>query len=371
MTFVPRQVFPKYLIPLSNFKGHHQKALTRFGHLAPQIDVVLEVRDCRAPVSTTNHLFDKILARKSKIILYSKKDLGEIKQHVLDKWHVKELCLFIDCRDRSDIKKVLKILRQKYSELIPPPPLGMRAMIIGMPNVGKSTLVNTLRQVGHKTIDTESAAIRKVAQTGGQPGVTRNTSEIIRVSKDPNVLVYDTPGVFLPTVKDVETMLSLAIVGCVPPAYIDPVIQADYLLFLLNLQDPAGIAYDEYLDHPTNSINELLFHFAKSKQRLSLLGNGTGFDETAAALMWVDQWRKGKFSKPDKRSRFLELPSILASQGLDLKQMIKLEKERVDSMDICRKISDISGSGGIGRLKNANRTAKDRQYDLRNQLFKL
>ena len=78
-----------------------------------------------------------------------------------------------------------------------PPPLGLRTMIIGMPNVGKSSLVNTLRYVGLS--DGENAVstkIRKVARTGGQPGVTRSTSEIIRLSRDPEIMVYDTPGVF-------------------------------------------------------------------------------------------------------------------------------------------------------------------------------
>ena len=50
MSFVPRKVFPNYNIPLNNFKGHHQKALSKFGHLAPQLDMVIEVRDCRAPL---------------------------------------------------------------------------------------------------------------------------------------------------------------------------------------------------------------------------------------------------------------------------------------------------------------------------------
>ena len=73
-------------------------------------------------------------------------------------------------------------------------------MIIGMPNVGKSTLVNTLRSVGYIALpgDRVSTKKSKVAKTGGQPGVTRNTSEIIRLSKDPDILVYDTPGVFSP-----------------------------------------------------------------------------------------------------------------------------------------------------------------------------
>lgn len=370
MSFIPRRVFPQYQIPLSNFKGHHQKALTKFGHLAPQIDVILEVRDCRAPVSTTNMLFDKVLARKDKIILYSKKDLLRIKQLVLDKWHKNESYLFIDCRDRKDIGKVLTLIREKYGEMYPKPPLGMRAMIIGMPNVGKSTLVNTLRQVGRRA---ENNSNKKVAITGGQPGVTRSTSEIIRISDDPNILVYDTPGVFLPSVKDSETMLSLALAGCVPPAYIDPVILADYLLFLLNLQDPSGSLYREYTDKPTNSIDELLYSYARVNNKLSPAGDSLKFDENAMALLWVDKWRQGKHLKRGngtKASGFLELPAILDSQGAELKQMFAAERDRVAGMAVSQKITDSLGEDGTGRSKHRQRTAKDRAYDLRNQLFK-
>lgn len=370
MSFIPRRVFPQYQIPLSNFKGHHQKALTKFGHLAPQIDVILEVRDCRAPVSTTNMLFDKVLARKDKIVLYSKKDLLRIKQLVLDKWHKNESYLFIDCRDRKDIGKVLTLLREKYGEMYPKPPLGMRAMIIGMPNVGKSTLVNTLRQAGRRADKNNN---KKVAITGGQPGVTRSTSEIIRISDDPNILVYDTPGVFLPSVKDSETMLSLALAGCVPPAYIDPVILADYLLFLLNLQDPTGSLYGEYTNKPTNSIHELLYNYARVNKKLSTAGDGHQFDETAMALLWADLWRQGKRLKRGngaKTSGFLELPAILDSQGTELKQMFAAERDRVAGMAVSKRITDSLGEDGTGRSKHRQRTAKDRAYDLRNQLFK-
>ncbi|WPK23980.1 hypothetical protein PUMCH_001232 [Australozyma saopauloensis] len=366
-SFVPRTVFPEYNLTLSNFKGHHQKALTKFGHLAPQIDLILEVRDSRAPISTTNVLFDKVLARKQKIVLYSKKDLSVVKPHLLKKWHENEKFLFVDARSRRDAKRVLEALKEHVELLSPPPPLGLRTMIIGMPNVGKSTLVNTLREEGYsskgpKTISTKQ---KKVARTGGQPGVTRNTSEIIRLSRDPDVLVYDTPGVFLPTVKDSKTMLALGLVGCLHTSFIDPVIQADYLLYVLNLQDPSGQLYSEYIKFPTNDINELLYHIAKSRKKLRPDGS---FDELGMSIHFVNVWRQGK----DSRYRGLfDESAILESDSDEIKLLKREELSRVEATSVHQRIAGSLGHDGTGMSKDRKRTAKDREADLKNQLFKL
>lgn len=367
MSFVPRSVFPEYLLPLSNFKGHHQKALTKFGHLAPQVDLVLEVRDSRAPISTTNVLFDRVLARKQKIILYSKKDLSILKPILLKKWHGEEKFLFVDTRSKNDAKRILSAIEDHYKAMSPPPPLGLRTMIIGMPNVGKSTLVNTLRSVGYTSQLPEaiSTKTRKVAKTGGQPGVTRNTSEIIRLSKDPDILVYDTPGVFLPTVKDGETMLALGLVGCVHTSFIDPVIQADYLLYVLNLQDPTGGQYKEYLNHPTNSIEELLQGIAHSRNKLRKDGT---YDELGMSTFWVNMWRQGKSSK---HKGLFDKDAIVETDASDIKNKLKEEQARVKATTVHGRITNSLGEDGTGLSNNRKRTAKDREYDLRNQLFKL
>lgn len=370
MSFIPRRIFPDFNIPLSNFKGHHQKALTKFGHLAPQIDMVLEVRDSRAPVATTNVLFDRVLANKPKLILYSKKDLSVLKTEMLDRWHkaTNEQYMFIDCRNKRDASLIIDVLRNKYDAMHPRPPLGLRLMIIGMPNVGKSSLVNTLRAVGYtsKLPDmVSSKKTRKVARTGGQPGVTRATSEIIRLSEDPDILVYDTPGVFLPTVKDTQTMLALGLVGCVHTSFIDPVIQADYLLFLLNLQDPSGGKYKEYIDHPTNNINELLYHIAKT--RGTLKPNGW-YDEIGLANHWILLWKQGKGSQ---YKGLFEIETIVETNGKELQQLFLAERERLRATSLGEKITDKLGEDGTGRSKQRKRTAKDREMDSKNLLFKL
>lgn len=368
MSFVPRTSFPDYRLTLASFKGHHQKALTRFGHLAPQIDLILEVRDSRAPVSTTNVLFDRVLARKQKIILYSKKDLSIMKPALLKKWHGDEKFLFVDTRSNKDAQRILDAVAEFYGQMYPPPPLGLRAMIIGMPNVGKSTLVNTLRSVGYSSqlpAGISSKKTKKVARTGGQPGVTRNTSEIIRLSRNPDLLVYDTPGVFLPTVKDAETMLALGLVGCINGSLVDPVIQADYLLYVLNLQNSKGAGYSEFMDHPTNNIQELLYHVAKKRAKLALNGS---YDEVGMAQHWTNMWTQGKLRK---FKGLFDVPAIQEVTSGEMKLTIENELTRLKDSKVHDRIVSSLGDDGTGLSKSRNRTAKDREFDIRNQLFKL
>ncbi|CAI5756028.1 unnamed protein product [Candida verbasci] len=355
--FIPRSIFPDYNISLSHFKGHQQKALVKLGHLMPQIDLLLEIRDSRAPISTINQLFNKISPNKQKLILYSKKDLSILNKSLLDKWHSfrNEQYMFVDCRSKNDSKRIIKTITNLYNSMESPPPLGLRLMIIGFPNVGKSTLVNTLRNVG-----LNNNQFRKVARTGGAPGITKSTSEIIRISHDPEIMIYDTPGIFIPSVKDIDTMLSLSLVGCISESFIDPVIQADYLLYLLNLQDESGCKYNEYLSYPTNDIYELLYNIAKS--RGGLKKDGT-YDELGTALHWLNLWKQGK---SNQYKGVFDISVIKEMNTQDLKKINDDEIERLNETKVSQRLDK-----SFGGDKRRNRTAKDRQYDMRNRLFKL
>lgn len=120
------------------------------------------------------------------------------------------------------------------------------------------------------------------SKTGGLAGVTRGISTEIRVSTNPSVFIYDSPGVFVPYVKDEKAMISLAITGAMRTSIVDPIIQADYLLYRLNRMEKGGHRlYKKYIDHPTNDIEELLRNIWKNE--LKPKQRGGGLNETGAA----------------------------------------------------------------------------------------
>ena len=295
--FVPRRVFPSLdSLPRAYFLGHHKAGLDSMKGMLSRIDLVIECRDHRIPLTSRNPLFEESLGGRERLVVYTKKDLvgngqsgdweRERKQErLIEDWQAPTPVLFTDHKEKRLVRKVLDFARTHAAAR--DSLTGSQLMVVGMPNVGKSSLLNALRSLGvHKG---------KAATTGAQPGVTRKIGtsvKIIEGTEDTEaVYLADTPGVFVPYVPDPEAMLKLALCGSVKDSVISLTILADYLLFQLNRYDPR--AYQEYCE-PTNDVAEFIHSVAMKTGRLQ---KGGSPNEEATALWIIQRWRTGHLGK--------------------------------------------------------------------------
>ncbi|TDZ60662.1 Mitochondrial GTPase 1 [Colletotrichum trifolii] len=303
-SFVPRQTFSvSDSIPRSYYLGHHHAALRDIQKRLSDVGLVLECRDYRVPITSWNPVLDLAVAGRERIIVYTHHDLGSDtsssieralrqfhKSHVPSAGGTTKL-VFWRKDQPSATKQLLSEIRSvaRHVDII----AGMRALVVGMPNVGKSTLLNKLRAHGMRKSNT-------VARVGAQPGVTRKLSSPVRILESEadggvglgeGVFVLDTPGVFVPYVSAAEDMVKLALVGSVKDDRIPMEILADYLLFRMNLFDPR--IYAKY-SAPTNEVNEFLGAVARATGKLK----GGGEENAEGAAEWiVKQWRVGNLGK--------------------------------------------------------------------------
>lgn len=185
---------------------------------------------------------------------------------------------------RNYMVPLLKKLRKALSGCGPVNPFtGMRMLVVGLPNSGKSSLINGLRSatvpVGKNA---EKRKAVKVAASGSQPGVTRRIGGPVHLFNHSGpVYLFDTPGVFLPHVSDAETMVKLALCGTVKDSIISRTTLVDYILFRTNLLKPSW--YSRFCK-PTNDVNEFLNRVA-TKSGCLLRGGVPDRDGACSRIM--------------------------------------------------------------------------------------
>ncbi|XAR68498.1 hypothetical protein NMG60_11003637 [Bertholletia excelsa] len=215
------------------FPGHMAAATRAIRNRLKLSDLVIEVRDARIPLSSANADLQPMLAGKRRVIALNKKDLAN--PNIMHKWInyfdlCKTDCLPINAHSRGSVKKLLDLVEFKLKELISREPT-LLVMVVGVPNVGKSALINSIHQIAASRFPVQERIKR--ARVGPLPGVTQDIAGF-KIANKPSIYVLDTPGVLVPSIPDIETGLKLALAGSVKDSVVGEERIAKYLLAVLN-----------------------------------------------------------------------------------------------------------------------------------------
>ncbi len=265
------------------YPGHMKKTIDSLKASLKLVDVVLEIVDARIPIASRNPLIDEILGNKPRVVLLNKMDLGdeEANQSWVNYFRSKGYeSILIDSVQSINLKKIetvsRKLLQDKFKKLQEKnlSSKRIRAMIVGVPNVGKSTLINRI-------------AGRKSAKVGNKPGVTKQ-NQWIKAGKDFELL--DTPGVLWPKFENEKIGLNLAFTGAIKDEIMDSENLAFKLIERLNEMNPKIL--EERYKIQTQGKSNLQIMEDIAKKRGCLLKGGD-FDYEKVAKIILDEFRKG------------------------------------------------------------------------------
>ena len=260
------------------------------------VDLVIEIADARIPVSSRNPDIDTLISGKRRVLIFGKYDLADpvrtksFLDGVNDK-NANNNAIAIDLRNRKDTDKLNGIIREVCREkvehdrkrgIINRP---VKAMVLGIPNVGKSTLINAM-------------AGKSSAKVGNKPGVTKGKQWI---SIGSNMLLLDTPGILWPKFEDRKAGIRLALIGSMPDDLFDRT-ELAYVLtrYLMNnyfgaIEKRYSMDIDlknRFSEHPGNEeLSEIMGLLAAGK---GLLKKGGEPDTDRAAAVLLDDFRSGK-----------------------------------------------------------------------------
>ena len=280
------------------YPGHMTKAKRMMQENMKLIDIMIELVDARIPLSSRNPDIDQLAANKSRLILLNKTDMAD--ERVTAQWeeYFKEKGFYVartNARSGKGVKGTQAIVMDACKEKlerdrkrgIKNRPI--RAMIAGIPNVGKSTFINSL--VG-----------KACTKTGNKPGVTKG-KQWIRLNK--SVELLDTPGILWPKFEDQRVGLLLAFIGSINDEILNKDELALELLKLLQEHYP-DVLKDRYKIDESSEEN-LLIQVAKVR---GCLAKGGEPDYSRAAALVIDDYRSGKLGRIT-----LEFPPVKKNDG--------------------------------------------------------
>ncbi|XP_030235681.1 mitochondrial ribosome-associated GTPase 1 [Gadus morhua] len=288
------------------FPGHMAKGLKQMRATMKNVDCIIEIHDARIPFSGRNPLFQESLDVRPHLLVLNKVDLADLstKQRMvkeLERSGVKNILFTDSLKQRDDnIKKLVPMV----TEMINNKPRFNREestsyclMVIGVPNVGKSSLINALRRTYLKK--------GRASRVGGEPGITKAVLTRIQVCDRPIMHLLDTPGVLPPKIESVETGLKLALCGTILDHLVGEDVMADYLLYSLNRLQKFSYVERYGLGDPSDNIEHVLKGIAVKLGKTQRVKAITGIGNitvripnyTAAAYDFIRAFRRGELGQ--------------------------------------------------------------------------
>ena len=269
------------------YPGHMTKTRRQIEADLKLVDAVCEIVDARIPVSSRNPDIDSICGNKPRIVILNRMDLADAESTKVWCSYFKSkgiAAVATDCKSRKGIAEFQPAARSVLQEkLARDAARGMnrpiRVMIVGIPNVGKSTLINQISG-------------RKGAKAENRPGVTRGKQW---VTVDQGLLLLDTPGILWPKFEDPEVGMRLAYTGAVKDDVIDIESLACSLIRMLWIRYPDAVRARYKIDMPEEAEGWELLEAAGRKRGFLISGGEVDLERMARVLM--EEYRSSKLGK--------------------------------------------------------------------------
>lgn len=270
------------------FPGHMAKTRRKIKESLPLVDIVVELLDARVPAASRNPELDSLTAGKPRLVVLTKADMADEKATARWlAWFRKNgiAAMAVDCKSGRGTAEFVPLLRQRLADKLAQwESKGMggrpiRAMVVGIPNVGKSSFINRMARGGKARVE-------------DRPGVTRHNQWFVLES---GAQLMDTPGVLWPKFEDQTAALHLAFTGAISDRILDPEELACGLLEVLAAHY-RGLLVERYKLPPELPETgwELLEVIGR---RRGMLASGGEVNTERAAIMLLDEYRGGKLGR--------------------------------------------------------------------------
>jgi len=296
------------------YPGHMHKAQKEIREALPRVDLVIEVVDARIPYSSTNPMVAKLLEEainpKPVIRVLNKCDLADPVVtktwcETFDQQHGTK-SLAISSKQPEQVKKIISLCHKffpDYEQKGKP----IKAMIMGIPNVGKSTIINILSG-------------RTIAKVGNEPAVTKRQQ---RIDLDCGIILFDTPGFLWPKIENTNSSYRLAIIGSIKDTVVEYDDIAYYAAEYLLKAYPELLRKNFQLEELSRDITELLENIGK---RRGCLQSGGRVDLDRVSKIFINELRNMTMG-----SISLETPEMIVNELVVVEQLLKEKQEKLEA----------------------------------------